>query len=306
MTLHEALQYPDPLVGPSYNIYSYTDGIYKIVHFPSPRLLLDYSSKVDKSRKGGEKKLDASLSRSRRVVLELALCNSWDWFCTFTLDKEKYKRDDLPVFYKDFTQWIRDQRKKYGCSIRYVLIPELHEKYGAWHMHGLFADVPPLVPFSDLRSQGWYLPDDLVDGGYNCWLDYHKKFGFCSLGAIRSSVASAFYITKYVTKDQSEGIPVGGHSYYCSRPLKRAVKHGEVFGDNEYLTSFCVNKYDFCETGMTHVEDSLDWSFALDFMRVSPLVLSDQKLLEDLEREYNQFNFGVQECLEGFYEYKFF
>lgn len=299
MTLQDALQSPDPLVGPSYNIYFYTDGIYKIVHFPSPRLLLDYSCKVDKRRKGGEKKLDASLSRSRRVVLELALCNSWDWFCTFTLDKEKYKRDDLPAWNDVFKQWIRDQRKKHGCSIRYVLIPELH-KDGAWHMHGLFADTPPLVSFADLRSQGWYLPDKLVDGGYNCWLDYHKKFGFCSLGAIRSSVASAFYITKYVTKDQCAGIPVGAHSYYRSVPLARAVKHGEVYGDNEYLSGFCVNKYDFCETGMTHVADGLDWTFGLQFMRFAPLAAEDPGLLSELEAEFTYHDELVQLSLEGF------
>lgn len=271
MTVEEILAFPPSLVAPNYYIYDYSNGIYKVVHFKNPRLLVR-DLNTDRRRKGGESKLDSSVSRTKRVCLELALCNPWDWFCTFTLDKNKYDRYNLTKWYKDFSQWIRDQRKKTGCAIAYLLIPELHSD-GAWHMHGFMKDVPSVVSFSDLRRDGWQVPDKLVSGDYSCWMDYHKKFGFCSLGALKNPVAAAFYITKYITKSQCEGIPVGAHTYYPSRGLVRASKHGEIYGECAYLDSFCTNKYEFCETGMTHLDDCLDWTFAMEYMRVLPLDL---------------------------------
>ena len=217
-----------PLVGPTFNVYKYNNNLYKVVHFPRPRPLLAAPGEVDRSKKGRDRKLDAAVSRARKNVLELALCNPWDWFGTFTLDKEKYNRYDLDKFHKDFTQWIRDQRKKTRSPIRFLLVPELH-KDGAWHMHGLMYGVPGLVSFRDLRAQhNWNLPDKLVDGDFFCWMAFHAKFGFCSLGAVRDPVAVSHYIAKYVTKSLDDsGVDVGQHLYYCSRGLDRSVLHSQ-------------------------------------------------------------------------------
>ena len=73
------------LVGPDYNLYRYRADFYKVVRFKStaPRL-----GAVRKPKEEGfkhEDKLPAALSRARRVCLELALCNDWKWFATFTI-----------------------------------------------------------------------------------------------------------------------------------------------------------------------------------------------------------------------------
>ena len=60
------------------------------------------------------------------TIYELAACNPWDWFVTFTLDKNKYDRTNLPKFQKDLSQFIRDFRKKTGAQVKYMLIPEQH------------------------------------------------------------------------------------------------------------------------------------------------------------------------------------
>lgn len=288
---------PLGLVGPSYNIYRYTDHIYKVIHFPRPRLMLK-AEKAQKQSSG--KKLDASFSRAKRIILELALCNPWKWFCTFTLDPNKFDRYHLDVWYKSFTQWIRDQRKKFGVQIDYILIPELH-KDGAWHMHGMFSDVPGLTSFSDLRTQGWKIPDYLVTNNFYCWPAYHQKYGYCSFGSIKSAVGAGFYVTKYMEKSFSDTeLPVGAHLYYASHGLNRAVKHGEIYGECEYLNQFTVNKYEFCETGMTHLTDNLDWDFALEYMAVLPLQNNDTALLDQLNREYFDLDSFEQIYLEGF------
>ena len=112
--------FPVEPIRPDYNIYRYTDGIYKIVNFKStmPR----FAPPVRTEETKYDDKLVQSLSRARRVVLELAMCNDWAYFCTFTLDKTKYQREDLPKFHKDFSQWVRDQRKKYKkLGIKYCI-----------------------------------------------------------------------------------------------------------------------------------------------------------------------------------------
>lgn len=293
-----------PLVGPFFNVYKYNNNLYKVVHFPRPRPLLALGE-VDRSRKGRDRKLDAAVSRARKNVLELALCNPWDWFCTFTLDKEKYNRYDLEKFHKDFTQWIRDQRKKTGSPIRFLLVPELH-KDGAWHMHGLMYGVPGLVSFGDLRAQhGWKLPDKLVNANFFCWMDFHAKFGFCSLGAVRDPVRVSHYLAKYVSKSLDDsGVDVGKHLYYCSRGLDRSVLHSQCFESSAELGALCTQKYEFCSTGFVRVDDPDKWLDALEFVDGLRYVgtcfpLSDE-IPPDSCAPFFEMQEGVQEALAGF------
>lgn len=266
MTLKDYLDNPTEAVGPSYNIYRYTDQIYKVVHFKStkPRVggVVKKKSSDDKDKPTD---LHSSISRAKRTILELALCNEWDYFCTFTLDP-KYDRYDLRKWYGSFAQFIRDQRKKYGSELRFLLVPETH-KDGAWHIHGLIKGAPPLVAFCDRLRRGENVPRHLATNNYESWPDYERRFGFNSFGRIKNRVACAFYITKYVSKaiDQKM-MDSGAHRYYACVGLNRATLHGDVYGACAYLDKFLVNHYDFCDTGMTNVNHGLDWSFALEYM----------------------------------------
>lgn len=294
-------QPPLERIRPDYNLYRLGD-IYKIVNFKStlPRLSPPVRSEETKY----DNKLVQSLSRARRVVLELALCNDWAYFCTFTLDKEKYKRDDLPKFQKDLSQFIRDQRKKakkkgYDFPIEYLLVPEEH-KDGAWHMHGLLSDITPFtIPFYCERQQGKKLPDRLVSGSYFNWPDYEKKFGFCSLGKIRDKTATGFYITKYITKQIDEcKLPPNAHAHYPSHGLNRAVFHGDIYGYCSRLDKWLTNDYEFCRTGLTHVKDGLSWDFAFEYMphMIEPL-FSDDPVIESEVDSYWDF---TQSVIDGF------
>lgn len=301
-------QPPVELVRPDYNIYRYTDGIYKIVNFKStlPRLTPPVRTEETKY----DNKLVQSLSRARRIVLELALCNDWAYFCTFTLDKTKYKRDDLPKFQEDLSQFIRDQRKKakklgLNCSFDYLLVPEEHEKYGAWHMHGLLSDITPFsMPFYCERQQGKKVPDNLVEGGFLNWPDYQKKFGFCSLGRIQNKVATGFYISKYITKHIDDcKLPPNAHAYYASHGLNRAEFHGDIYGYCHRLDQYLDRDYEFCKTGMTHIKDGLSWDFAFEYMphMIEPLELSSQAIEEDVDRYWSY----TQAAIDGFSEVTF-
>ena len=266
-----------------HTIYRFTDEIYKIVQFYNPRLRLGPGPK--NGQKHSEVKLASSLSRSRRVILEKALCNEWDWFCTLTISPEKVDdRADLSGWWKRCSQWFRDLRKQ-GKNIRYLFVPEEH-KNGAWHAHGFLAGLSDedLISFRELDASGFRtangrrLPRKIIKAGFYNWPAYSEKFGFCSLGKIKDPVACGFYITKYITKEQDSMVKVLGlNSYYGSHNLNVATKHLDFFGRDPFIEKILVNNYEFCRTGMTHVRHGLDWSFGFDLldpMDVKPLDLS--------------------------------
>lgn len=280
-----------------HTIYRYTDQIYKIVQFYSVRLRLGPGPKEAQTHH--DEKLDSSISRARRVILEKALCNKWDWFCTLTISADKADRQDLSSWWPRVSQWFRDLRKK-GYEIKYLIVPERHAD-GSWHAHGLLSGIPvsSLVTFHDLdlrgyrSSNGKRLPKDLRESGYYNWPEYQEKFGFCSLGSIEDAVACGFYMAKYITKDQSRMVSdVGLHAYYVTQNLNVATKHLDFYGRDPFVDTLLVNKYDFCATGMTHVKHDLDWTFGLDFSNFTSLFDSSESSNE------------AEACADAYFEFE--
>lgn len=179
-----------------------------------------------KKEKDNNVRLEESIIRTRRNVFEYAMSNEWQYFCTFTIDKNKYDRYNLNEYHKAFSQWLRDYfRKKLGFDVQYILIPEEHED-GAWHEHGLFTNFPlsELVEFKTTDNIPRKLKKRIEEGHkmYNCPA-YAKKFGYCTFELVRNSEACAKYVTKYITKDiVNSSIETGHKLYYVSRKLKKA------------------------------------------------------------------------------------
>lgn len=180
------------------------------------------------TRKGSisDVKSENNISRAKSRVFELALCNEWDIFLTFTLDPKKYDRDDLKKFQKDLWQFIRDYNKKYNLCIKYLLIPEEHKK-GGWHLHGFLMGLPKshLRKFELKEKLPKYIREKIKAGQdiYE-WQAYRKKFGFCDLEPVKDAFAVSAYVTKYITKDLDRTVKESGaHLYYCSQGLARSV-----------------------------------------------------------------------------------
>lgn len=208
---------------------------------------------IERSKKNtvNENKLDNNISRARSKIFEYALCNEWQWFSTFTLDKNKYDRNDLERFKSDFSQFIRNYNKKNGTSVKYLVIPETH-KDGAWHMHGFLLGLPleQLRAFTEKEKLPKYILQKLKDGFpvYD-WTDYRKKFGFTDIEPIRDHEACAKYVTKYISKSLAEDIQeLGAHLYYCSKGLKSAeeIKRGLLkceFSSPDYENDYVKVKW---------------------------------------------------------------
>lgn len=173
-----------------------------------PGLIVDH--KFSKKGTVNSCKLENNISRAKTFAREYALCNQWDYFCTFTISPEKYDRYNFKIYYKDFAKFINNYNRscKEVEKVKYLLIPEMH-KDGAWHMHGLIKGI---------RDEDLYINQY----GYISWIKYEEKFGFISFDRIRDIDLCSKYILKYITKDICESVfSLGNHLYYSSNGLKK-------------------------------------------------------------------------------------
>lgn len=193
--------------------------VYSGAHGPSDSLFS--SDKLDY-------KTSDNIRRAQRMVEAYALCNVWEWFCTFTLDPVKYNRNDLDKFRSDFTRWVRNLRRIYP-DIKFLLVPELHHK-GGWHMHGLLSGIPPEAfrLFTLEEQLPYYIRSKLkLNQSVYDWPKYREKFGFVDIEPVRSRDACSRYITKYITKDidnSSRCVATQKHLYFVSRGLNLPVR----------------------------------------------------------------------------------
>lgn len=239
-----------------HSVIQFGDELYKITqHYASVGLVSFKAHKAEAQH--SDTKLSSSISRTKRLVLELALCNDWDYFITLTLDKEKANRVDLDAWHKKFKEWLKYRRKTYGLKIAYLIVPEQHGD-GSWHAHGLVRGIPSaeLISFSQMDKDGYRtlrgkrLPIKLRESDYQNWPPFQKSFGYCSLGPIKNQQAASLYVSKYITKDLLRCVSqCGKHVYWCSQGLNRPVSFGEFVDRSAYIDSLLVNKYEFCATG---------------------------------------------------------
>lgn len=205
----------------------------------------------------------------------------------------------MDTYQEKLSQFIRDKRKKYGAKFQVLLVPE-HHKDGAWHIHGLIYGLPENA-LCKFRPPA---PKHLIKDGFLNWPDYLYKFGFCSLAKIRNPVATAFYISKYVSKDLARrGGDLGKHLYFHSRPLKHAEKAADVYLYNRQLDEYCTHEYDFCKTGMV---EQAPWYFPylwdgaeypIEFLEFPPVPLTPPPTFQPWTID----PFYEQQKLEGFY-----
>lgn len=210
-----------------YFLYTYNDNDFRIVHMKSCRNkgfeelkkkgLYDYNS---------EEVQRVSLSRTRRNIREICLCNDFTYFVTLTVSSEKADRYTLNAV-QDKLKKILHKIKRNNKYFKYILITEKH-KDNAFHFHGLMGG---LEDTTDIYINKFgYLSSHIFD----------NELGFNSFSVINDYSRCCNYITKYITKDCIKN----SHNqvYISSRGLKKATK--EEFKNIDFIPSF---KNDFCE-----------------------------------------------------------
>lgn len=182
-------------------------------------------SSAEKQSAEKSERFSQSLSRTRSRVFEIAACNEFTHFCTFTQDQTKRDRFDLAAFRKDLAQLVRNENRsrEEGAKIKYLMIPEKHKK-GGWHMHGFLKGLTPsdLRPFTLSERLPERLRAELKEGtAIYDWTRYRRAFGYFTCTEIENGIAAAKYITKYITKDVAATTrEQGAHLYFASQGLK--------------------------------------------------------------------------------------
>lgn len=177
-----------------------------------------------------------SLSRTKRNIRELALCNNFEYFATFTVNSEKCDRYTLNNV-QDKIKKILHKIKRKNKDFAFLIITEKH-KDGAFHFHGLIKSIDDLY---------------INENGYYCSKIFSDELGFNSFSKIKDYTKCCNYITKYITKDCIKN----SHNqiYISSRGLKKAVK--EEFTNIDFIPSY-TNEYvsikDFTIDNLTNDE----------------------------------------------------
>ena len=193
-------------------------------------------------------------SRRKRRIKEIALCNDFQWFGTFTISSKinycnRYDLEECAIVLK---QKFKAYKRIYN-DFKFVYVFEEH-KDKAYHLHGLFSG------FGDLYLNKYgYLSSKFFD-----------DLGFNSFSKIRDYNKACNYITKYISKNPV--ILESGYVYNCSRFLKKPTfdimideDFDKLFGNRDiyengvkvgeepdyYIGEYCKKK-DFCLDTLTN------------------------------------------------------
>lgn len=167
-----------------------------------PLVNTELESKESKPKNMSNEVRDDNLKRAREKVFDIAYCNDFDYFITWTLDKEKIDRYDPVEVSKKLQTFLKHRVQR--NNLKYLVIPE-HHKDGAIHMHGLISGNIRLVDSGKTTERGatiYNMPE--WSYGYSTVVETDHNTG-----------RIAGYITKYVTKEFRK---IFGKFYYAGGP----------------------------------------------------------------------------------------
>ncbi len=201
-------------------------------------------------------RMQESLSRTKRTVRDLILCNKFDYFCTFTFDKGRVDRTNFGECRKKLTKLFDNYKQRFSPAFRYVVLPEFHAD-GAIHFHGVVRGI---------RPEDFTVPEMIpkrVDGvltmvpntpGYVDWGYYSSRLGWFSCSAIKNQEYCALYISKYVTKDLVQ-LPKGARAVMSSAGLSRPeLIHDEDYAPQRFKRAF---KGEYCEVSYMTEDETI-------------------------------------------------
>ena len=226
------------------------DHTYELTVFKYPFDMMPELRKQGVRGEENDEKLSNNISRTKRMIYELAMCNPWEHFVTLTIDGAKHDRADLETYQKALHNMIKNYNARHNANIRYLHVPEFHSDGINYHMHGLMMGIPKecLEEFTaDMHLPESILQKVEVGKNVNRWKQYAERFGHCIVEEIRSADAVSKYMTKYITEDLGNTITeLNAHAYYCSKGLARAkiVEEGDLWSvpDFDYENDYVAKK----------------------------------------------------------------
>lgn len=178
-----------------------------------------------------------SIARAKQTIEDIALCNHWDWFATFTFDPHCPQIAECDGDYARLcVKFLQKIRTKYKAeTMKWLLIPEppqnMQGEQVPLHIHGLIAGAPPEAIHEwslDEKDCPLYAQFNLADGKKAAeFPEYRKRYGFNLLEGITNLKRLLRYLLKSLDNAQ-EYRKKGQHLYYASRNVGRPRKYKAV------------------------------------------------------------------------------
>ena len=179
----------------------------------------------------------------------------WEYFITLTFDGSKVDRYDFDVCMRKANDWFRNQKKRKAPELKYLFVPEQHND-GAWHIHGVIADVGNISFVDSGRVAIGEKACMRTDGNIKFPTIYNLsgwRFGFSTATRVRDKYKVASYITKYITKNLCENT-FGKKRYYRSKNIPEPIEKGFLVEPNEF-ESFMAEMVDSFGCNMVYRKD---------------------------------------------------
>lgn len=186
----------------------------------------DNTAKIRGKALDREKSIYNSIRRSKTAIIDYSKANIWTYFITITFDKEKIDRYDYDIITQRLSNQLNNIRKRVAPNLKYIIVPEQH-KDGAWHFHGLLADIDGLK----LKKSG--KKDLLHRPIYNI---PNFNLGFTTATEVSDTQKVSGYITKYITKSLVENT-FNKRRYWTSLNLDKP-KTLKLLIPNEYMETY--------------------------------------------------------------------
>lgn len=178
-----------------------------------------------------------SIARAKQTIEDIALCNHWDWFATFTFDPNFPEIAECDGDYARLcVKFLQKTRTKYKAKdMKWLLIPEPPQnmlgKQVPLHVHGLIAGAPPEAIHEwslGEKDCPLYAQFNMADGKKAAeFPEYRKRYGFNLLEGITNLKRLLRYLLKSLDNAQ-EYRKKGQHLYYASRNVGRPRKFKAV------------------------------------------------------------------------------
>lgn len=170
-----------------------------------------------------------SLKRTKDKIYDYAQSNEWEYMITLSFKDGKIpfpypeKHEEIIENMEVVKKWLDNiQQRKYKDredKLRYIIIPELGEKTGRFHLHGLIANVDGITLNRSAEKRESYNIKE--------W-----KKGWSSAVPIYDNVGACNYILKYITKDLCVVAPSRSR-YLHSKGLKSCEVKKELIDYEE-------------------------------------------------------------------------
>lgn len=208
--------------------------------------------KQQKFNRKNSTKTPNNIRRAKSKFMYIVSQNRWELFVTFTIASNDFAGLDIKTIMQTVTQFIRNENKRLGATIRYVLVPE-QGKTGRWHIHGLMAGLQ--VTEMRLFSLNESLPADILrkrKAGKKVydWPRFSARFGFCAIEVLENAIKAGLYIKKNIGAASSYIMEnYNGNIYYASQGLNREPdrvlrgKKSQSIQEPDFETEFCRGKY---------------------------------------------------------------